>query len=618
MSTDDKAAQLVFPGLDSTFLSTDSDTFERLRELAEKWHVGGFLVFGGSEPVPGVLLNPTYGSVILGDPLSAAATLNRLQRVSPLPLLNAGDFEWGVGMRIRGATQFPRAMAFGAAGDKALTQQAGRLTGVEMRALGVHMDFAPVADVNNNPRNPVINTRSFGEDPSRVGEHAAAFARGLQDAGVIATLKHFPGHGDTDVDTHIGLATVPHPRDRLDQVELAPFRAGIAAGAQAVMVGHLEVPAVDDTRSQPATLSPKAITGLLRRDLAFDGLIVTDSMSMQAITKMMPSGDAAVRTIEAGSDVVLHSPDDRAAITALREAIAGGRLSHERIDQSVRRILELKAQLGLHAERIVPLDRVPDLVGGRAHREVARSVSERAVTLLRDTQGTIPLQVPKTARVLHLSVVDYLSNWRVAAPGRSFVPALTARWPGVTALELSDRSTAAELDLVRALAPRHDAVIVALYVRAASGSGRLDLSPEVTRLLTTLARASSAERPTVACFFGNPYVAGSLPDLPAALLTYDFGDVAETSAVRALSGDIPIGGRLPITIPNFAAAGDGLVRGRALAAHDCRAVGCPDAVRRPEALAARHRVTASSSALPWSFGVSSTDEELIEGNPCGA
>src|SRR5215218_950403 len=337
MTVDDKAAQLVFPGLDSTFLSTDSDTFDRLRELAGKWHVGGFLVFGGSEPVPGVLLNPTYGSVILGDPLSAAGTLNRLQQLSPLPLLNAGDFEWGVGMRIRGATQFPRAMAFGAAGDATLTQEAGRLTGVEMRAIGVHMDFAPVADVNNNPRNPVINTRSFGEDPSRVSEHAAAFTRGLQGAGVVATLKHFPGHGDTDVDTHIGLATVPHARDRLDRVELAPFRAGIAAGTEAVMVGHLEVPAIDDARSQPATLSPKAITGLLRGDLAFNGLIVTDSMSMQAITKMMPPGEAAVRTIEAGSDVVLHSPDDRAAITALREAIAGGRLSLQRIDASVRR-----------------------------------------------------------------------------------------------------------------------------------------------------------------------------------------------------------------------------------------------------------------------------------------
>src|SRR5215203_1104429 len=188
MTLDDKAAQLVFPGLDSTFLSTDSDTFDRLRELVEQWHVGGFLVFGGSEPVPGVLLNPTYGSVILGDPLSAAALLNRLQRPSALPLLNAGDFEWGVGMRIRGATQLPRAMAFGAAGDTSLTEAAGRLTGLEMRALGVHIDFAPVADVNNNPRNPVINTRSFGEDPSRVSEHAAAFARGLRDAGVIATL----------------------------------------------------------------------------------------------------------------------------------------------------------------------------------------------------------------------------------------------------------------------------------------------------------------------------------------------------------------------------------------------------------------------------------------------
>jgi beta-N-acetylhexosaminidase len=187
-------------------------------------------------------------------------------------------------------------------------------------------------------------------------------------------------------------------------------------------------------------------------------------------------------------------------------------------------------------------------------------VSERAVTLLRDTHNILPLQLPTGARVLHISVVDYLANWRIAAPGRSFVPALTSRWAGVTALELSDRSTPAELDLVRALAPRHDAVIIALYVRAASGSGRLDLSPEVTRLLTTLARASSAERPAVACFFGNPYVAGSLPDIPAALLTYDFGDVAELSAVRALAGEIPIGGRLPITIPNLAAAGEGLLR----------------------------------------------------------
>jgi beta-N-acetylhexosaminidase len=327
MSVDDKAGQLVFPGLDSTFLSTDTDTFDRLRELVERWHVGGFLVFGGSEPVPGVLLNPTYGSVILGDPLSAAVTLNGLQQLSRIPLLNAGDFEWGVGMRIRGATQFPRAMAFGAAGDTSLTEEAGRLTAAEMRAIGVHVDLAPVADVNSNPRNPVINTRSFGEDPSSVGAHVAAFVRGLQRGGVASTLKHFPGHGDTDVDTHIGIATVPHARERLNAIELAPFRAGIAAGALAVMMGHLEVPAVDPTRGLPATLSEKAITGLLRGDLGFDGLVVTDSMSMQAVSTLLPPGEAAVRAIEAGSDVVLHSPDDRAAMTALRDAMSSGRLS---------------------------------------------------------------------------------------------------------------------------------------------------------------------------------------------------------------------------------------------------------------------------------------------------
>jgi beta-N-acetylhexosaminidase len=364
------------------------------------------------------------------------------------------------------------------------------------------------------------------------------------------------------VDTHLGLATVPHARERLDAIELAPFRAGIAAGALAVMVGHLEVPAVDSTRGLPATLSPKAITTLLRGDLGFDGLIVTDSMSMQAVSSLMPAGEAAVRAIEAGSDVVLHSPDDRAAVTALRDAMSSGRLPTARVDRSVRRILELKARLGLHRGRTVAVEQVPDTVGGRAHRAVAQRVSERAVTLLRDRDGAVPLRLPGTARVLHLSIVDYLSNWRIAAPGRTFVPALTARWPAVTAIELSDRSTAAEIELVRALAPRHDAIVVALYVRAASGSGRLDLAPELIQLLTSLARQASAERPMIACFFGNPYVVASLGGIPAALLTYDFGDLAESSAVRAIAGEIPIGGRLPVTIPGVAAVGDGLLRSR--------------------------------------------------------
>ena len=256
--------------------------FEALASLVRDVHIGGFCAFGGVETVPPVMLNPTYGPTILGQPLELAAILNRLQGLSKLPLLVAADFEHGVGMRINGGNRFPRAMAFGAAGDPELVRQAAQLTAREARALGVHVNFAPVADVNNNPRNPVINIRSFGEDPGRVGTMVRAAVAGLQAGGVFATLKHFPGHGDSAIDTHLGLATVPHDRARLDRVELAPFRDGIAAGVEAAMVAHVEMPALDPTPG-PATFSTPIVSGLLRRDLGFDGVIYTDSMLMDAV-----------------------------------------------------------------------------------------------------------------------------------------------------------------------------------------------------------------------------------------------------------------------------------------------------------------------------------------------
>ena len=286
LTVDEKVGQLLMPSFESSFMPTDSDAFDRLRSLVTTTHVGGFLVFGASEPVPPVLLNATYGSTTLGQAHAAAATLNRLQALAKVPLLNAADFEFGVGMRIAGGTQFPRAMAFGAAGDPMLAEQAGRIVAEESRAIGVHVDFAPVADVNNNPRNPVINTRSFGEAPQPVGEMAAAFARGLRSGGMIATLKHFPGHGDTAVDTHLGLASIPHDRARLDAIELAPFRQALAAGADAIMVAHVTLPGLDPSGT-PATMSAPIVSGLLRQHLGFDGLVFTDSMSMAAITRML-------------------------------------------------------------------------------------------------------------------------------------------------------------------------------------------------------------------------------------------------------------------------------------------------------------------------------------------
>ncbi len=561
MTLDDKVGQLFMTSIDSMYLASDTDRFDALVEKIKTLKVGGIIAFGGSERAPSVLLNPTYGTVTLGQPFAVASTLNRLQQVSALPLLTAADFETGVAFRIAGATGFPRAMAFGAAGDEQLAFEAARITGREGRALGVHLNFAPVADVNNNARNPVINTRAFGEVPASVGALNAAYIRGLKAGGMLSTLKHFPGHGDTDVDSHIGLPVITHPRDRLDAVELPSFKAGIAAGADAVMTAHIQLPALDSAEFSPTTLSRPIVTGLLRDELKFGGLIVTDAMTMDAVARRLSPGEAAVRAVQAGNDLILQSPDDAAAIAAVKAAVTAGAIPQAQVDASVRRILTTKARLGLHRVRTVSLDAIPTVVGGREHAKVARDVSQRAVTLLKDDRNHVPLRVPRESAVLYLSVLDYPGGWRIASPSRTVIPELRQRWPSLTAIELSDRSTPAEIDLVRATAMRYDAIVVSVFVRASSGSGRMDLSPPVTRLLQDLARATAnTPKPFVTMFFGNPYVPMFVPELPAVLLTYDFYDNAELSAVRALAGEASIGGRLPITLPGMFDAGFGLVR----------------------------------------------------------
>lgn len=552
--------QMIFAPLNSTYLSSDTDQYEALVKLVHESHIGGLIAFGGTEPVPNVMLNNTYGPVILGQPLEVASLFNRLQSISSLPLLTSSDFEWGVAMRIAGATKFPRAMAFGATGDPQLAYEAGKVVGIESRAIGVHVDFGPVADVNNNPRNPVINIRSFGEDPARVGAMVSSWVKGLQDAGMLATLKHFPGHGDTDVDSHLGLPLVAHPRTRLDAVELPPFQGGVAAGAAGVMVAHMEMPAIDPEK-RPATFSPTVIGGLLREQMRFTGLIYTDSMKMQAITKMALPGEAAVRAVQAGIDVVLDSPDSPAAALALAAAVRDGTIPRAQVERSVRRILEAKARLGLHRTRTVNIESAPLSVGGRKHEAIAQAVSDRAITLIKDDRTMVPLPTPRTGSVLYLSVLDYPSGWRIAAPSRTMIPELRARWAATESFEISDRTTPSELDMVRALAAKYDAVVAGIFVRASSGSGRLDLAPQVEQFLKDLARATERRRqPFVSVLFGNPYTAMGIPEVPAMLLTYDFSDGAERAAVRALAGEIAIGGKLPIALPGLYPLGHGLTR----------------------------------------------------------
>ena len=561
MTLDEKIGQLVLPSLRSVYASSDSDVYDGLSSLVQQQRVGGFHVFGGRQMVPDVLLNNVYSRTVLGRPLAAASVLNRLQAESRIPLLVTADFETGVGFRMVGATNFPRAMAFGAAGDSALAFEAGRVTAIESRAIGVHVNFAPVVDVNNNPRNPVINTRSFGENPAKVGELAAAYVRGLRSGGMLATAKHFPGHGDTEVDSHLELPVIRHSRSRLDIVELPPFKHAIAAGVAGVMTGHIQLPALDPRQGRPTTFSRPIVQTLLREELGFDGLIFTDSMQMRAVTEMMSSADAAGQAITVGHDVVLHSPDDTAALEGIKAAVTEGRITEAAITQSVRRILTAKARLGLHRRSHVDLDSLPLVVGSRAHQSVARQISERSMTLIKDVDNSVPLPIRRDESLLYLSMLDYPSGWGLGAPSRVMIPELEQRWENVTSVELSDRSSRSEIELVRETASQYDAIVAGVFVRTASFSGRMDLVSDLVTLLKRLSEeAERNNQPLVVVFFGNPYAATFLPELPSVLLTYDYRGLTEETAVRALAGEIPIGGRLPVALGAKFRVGHGLTR----------------------------------------------------------
>jgi len=560
MTLDEKVGQLIFSSINAAYLSTDSEEYDRLQHLVRDVKVGGIHVFGSAEAMPQVMLNPVWGSGNAsrkGEPYAAAVLLNRLQSESAIPLLTSGDFEGGAAYILNGATRLPRAMVIGAAGDEQLAFKAGEVAATEARAVGVNIDFYPVVDVNNNPRNPIINLRSFGEDPAQVSKLAVAYIKGIQSTGAFATAKHFPGHGDTTVDTHLGLAVINHPRERLDTVELIPFKAAIAAGVDAVMSSHIILPALDPTPGIPATLSRPILTGLLRDELKFNGLIFTDSMTMDAISKMFTPDRAAAMAVKAGVDFVLHSPDDDAAFKGIKAAVTSGEISEAQINASVERILRAKARLGLHVSRMTDVAAIAPKFGSRAHAAVAQEINDRGLTLIKDERNQVPLTAGRDANVLYLSVLDYASGWRESVPSRAIIPELKKRWPNLTSIEVTDRTTVSEYELIRALTRRADVVIAGVFVRIASFSGRMDLSQPQIALLDSIA---AQDKPFVTVCFGNPYTATFLPKLPAVLIGYEFSDFTERAAARGLMGEIPVGGKLPISLPGMFPIGHGLTR----------------------------------------------------------
>ncbi|GIV59015.1 MAG: beta-N-acetylhexosaminidase [Rhodothermaceae bacterium] len=534
LTLEQKVAQLFAVPAYGYFRSTDDPAYAELVELVEQVEVGGVIFFQG-------------------EPLAQAMLANDLQSRARLPLLVSQDMEWGPGMRLEHTTTLPRTMALGATRDPALAYAAGYMTAREARALGVHQIFAPVADVNNNPNNPIINVRSFGEDPALVAEMVAAFVRGAQDGGVIATAKHFPGHGDTATDSHADLPVILHDRDRLDHVELIPFRAAVQAGIGSIMTAHIAFPRLETDPRVPGTLSPAITTGLLREALGFDGLVVTDAMNMAGVTKHFEPGEAAVRAIAAGADMVLMSEDVYAARAAVLRAVTEGRLSEARIDRSVYRILRAKARLGLHLNRTVDLEAVRHYVATRPHRVLSETIARASLTLLRNEHDLLPL-LPPPGRLFILTLSDDDDPDTGAAFARTIRE--LARGAVVTHRLVDRRTPDAERERFLREAAGYDAVLVPAFVRVRSWSGRINLPDDQRAFLD---RLLALDPPVVLLSFGNPYIVMGLARQPEVYLAaYGGAEASQKAAAQALFGMSPVGGRLPVTIPGHYAYGEGL------------------------------------------------------------
>ena len=545
-----KVAQMVWPTLWGDYTAADAPQWRQLERYVRDEQVGGF-------------------TVSVGSPTEIAARLDALQRLAPIPLLIGADLEAGAGFRARGgwflpagtelggATLLPPNMGLGAAalgmeaaaGDS-MAYEAGRATARQGRALGIQIAYAPVLDVNNNPANPVINTRSFGEDPHAVARFGAAYIHGMQANGMIATGKHFPGHGDTGVNSHLALPVVHASRARLDSVELVPFKAAIDAGLATMMTFHGSMPALDSS-GVPGTLSHKVLTGLLRDEMGFDGLIFTDAMDMKGVVDMFGSTEADIRAVEAGADILLMPRDVEGAIDAVIEGLKAGRYDEARLDASARRILIAKHQLGLERQRLVDLDSARAMVGDSSHEAVARLAAEKSITLVKDSLGQLPLsRLSPSSRILSITY----SRRSDLGAGVTFDSELRGKFRAVRSAFVDESDPAPSFDLLLAAADSVDAVIVGSYVTHSSSATSVSVPQNFVDFLAELRNRGT--HPTVVAF-GNPYLLQQIPDVGTYVIAWGGFPVSQRAAARALLGIAPITGKLPIGIPPLVQLGTG-------------------------------------------------------------
>ena len=533
LDTRQKVAQIVVPWLRGSYAAFDAEALDKARMWVDSLQIGGLIIS-------------------VGSPLDVAAKLNYLQGRSQVPLLVAADLESGTAIRLLGGTPFPRNMGVAAAGGELDAYQVGRISALEGLAVGIHMAYAPVADVNNNPDNPIINVRSYGEDPARVARLVAAEIRGMRDHGMLSTAKHFPGHGDTGTDSHIELPVITAGWDRLDSLELVPFRAAIRAGVTAVMSAHIAVPGFNGNNSRPATLAPDILTGVLRDSLGFEGLIVTDALNMGGVVRQYGEGESAVLAFLAGADLLLQPGDPAIAIDAVVQAVTAGRISPERLDRSVRRMLALKQQQGLFHRRLVDLDRIPTVVGSAAFQAIARDITERSLVLVKDSTDL----VRSFNNVRRVSIVN-LSKDGQRSLGNTLLGKLREGGMTVRSFRLYPASGPASYDSARAVIRQAPVTIFMTAVRPVSGEGNIDLPPAAVELIETTALWN----PTILVSLGSPYLIRDMDGIHGYVLGWANRRMTEEALARALLGEVPFTGKLPISVPPHYPIGAGLTTG---------------------------------------------------------
>jgi beta-N-acetylhexosaminidase len=532
LSLRDKIAQLIQIRVPGKFLNRQNPEYQAIRDQIRRNHVGGVVLFAGN----------VYESAIL---------LNDLQLLSTLPLLVSADFERGLAFRISDTTSFPWTMAIGATGSEKYAYDQGLITGQESRALGVHWIFAPVMDVNNNPDNPVINIRSFGEDPGLVARLGAAFIRGAKKAGVLTTAKHFPGHGDTETDSHIGLPIVESDLSRLQAVEFVPFKSAIEAGVDSIMTAHIAVPQVTGLPDVPATLSSEIMTDVLRGKLKFRGLVVTDAMEMGAITNNYWCGLAAVRALKAGADVLLLPPDTQVAINEVERAVKRGEISESRIDQSVRKILDAKSRMGLQRNRTVSIRRIGDLVASPSNMQVAQEIADHSVTVVKDDRHLLPVNPVNDTRLFSIVLASDLES----SPGAPFQSEMRRRFPSLRTAWANARTAEELLASIDKATSESDLIVCSTLARLNSGRDTIALPQELQAIIGKLLASG---KPMVWISFGNPYVVRIAPEIGTYLCTFSYSDVSQIAAAKALAGEFEVTGKMPVSIPGYSKIGDGL------------------------------------------------------------